>query len=1057
MPDYGPLYSTAGNQWGVDPLLLQSMAREESAEDPNAVGPVIQSGPAAGQHALGFMQFLPSTAKQYSVDTSNPSSSVFGAANYMADLLYKQNLPLRQSLATYGGTAGNPNSKYVNEVMGRYKALKSAWSAPSAAAPTTDTDPASPTYGQSTGKNFTVPGDLTTAKGNPGQPAPSVPTTDNQPGVAIAAPSTFAPPSGGGPKGQRTAAPAPQAPPSRITDIPVTHNEDGTPITTPAAPGQPAPKSAIADIPVTHNEDGTPIGTPYQVDTGEYLTAPTSPGAKAVGAQPTGTPIAEGQVPGPDFQAAINLASDPAQKARIAGHWLFPAMPPDQAADRIIIGPGGRMAAVPDSGQPYFIEPQPVFNPQTGVTRAATDQGPNLRQLAWSGSQAVSDNANQPPGAWTKDLGWFNSPYSRATPLGPGATPSNIPLAAGGAIPSTVQNYLTWAPAAAGPVLGPSLVGGMSAVTTAARNALANYFDPDKSRLPPVYTPEDTKQAMINAAAAAGFGIGGKLLAPEIATVVPRGGAANPLATVPTSPTATQRVFGGGIGPEADYLGGSTQFPAAGPSSGVAGLYKGRQPMQVGPSLPIEARPLAPGTVAEPGATPATPAPAVVLDPMEGTADKTGPYAATTHAEIAAQPTTIKPPSLPIMTKQGVEDRADEIIREAASVGNKEQDTRDLITHGDLGQTTGNPGINGLIRYLSTSTPYGQAVFGAFRDAQLALRRTFTRNLVGTSDDLQALEAARDANTAQTKAAAFGPGQTSPVNPQAQIDQINAILRSPEGVRSAIGDPLRQIRDMFYVKDPMTGKLPVDANGNPVRTLITDPETLYNVRRDINDSMRGPMANSNLPDAREASHVLGEVLHGLDDTIASGAPNYPEYMKQYAAQSKEINAMKFLQGRNLTDANGDTTLAKVDSAIKKAESDRNLEARQRPADALTDDQMNQLYTLRDDLRRQANTTKGKAFGSDTQQNFSTSAFYNTFAGPMATRLKMLAAGGIAAHTGGLGNAIWGLAEPVVENVLTGPARKTAQQVDEAVIRRLLNTDGSGSRALAGQPAPGREP
>lgn len=1056
MPDYGPLYSTAGNQWGIDPLLLQSMAREESAEDPNAVGPVIQSGPAAGQHALGFMQFLPSTAKQYSVDTSNPSSSVFGAANYMADLLYKQNLPLRQSLATYGGTSGNPNSDYVTKVMNRYKALKAAWSAQPDAPPTTDTDPASPTVGEPTYKNVRIPGDLTTAKGNPGQPAPSVPTTDNQPGVSMAAPS-LVPPEQGGPKGQRTAAPAAAAP-SHISDIPVTHNEDGTPVTPPATPGQPAPKSAIADIPVTHNEDGSPIGTPYQVDTGEYLTAPTSPGAKAVGlgALPKGTTFAEDKVPGPDFQAAIALASDPAQKARIAGHWLFPDMPAGQAADRIIIGPGGRMAAVPDSGQPYFIEPAPVFNPQTGVTRAATDQGPNLRQLAWSGSQAVSDNANQPPGPWTKDLGWFSSPYSRATPLGPGATPSNIPLAMGGAIPNTVQNALTWVPAGAGPILGPTLVGAASAGTTAARNALANYFDPDKSRMPPVYTPEDTKKAMINTALAAGFGIGGRLLAPEIAATVPSGGEANPLATIPTSRTGTQWPFGGGIGPEADYLGGSTQFPAAGPSRGVAGLYEGRQPMPIGPNLPLEARPLAPGTVAEPGA-PALPPPAVVLDPMEGTADKTGPYAATTHAEIAAQPTRITPPSTPIFTKQGIEDRADQIIREAASVGNKTPDTRDLITHADLGQTTGNPGINGLIRYLSTSTPYGEAVFGAFRAAQLALRRTFTKNLVGTPDDLVERQAARAANTQQNYDAAFGPGQTSSVSPQPVLDKIEQILRSPEGVRSVVGDPLRQIRDMFYEKDPLTGKLPLDANGNPIRTLMTDPERLYKVRQDINDSMRNPMANSTLPDARGASHVLGEVLHSLDDTIASGAPNYPEYMKQYAAQSKEINAMKFLQGRNLTDSNGDTTVAKVDSAIKAAERDRNLDPRQRPADALSDDQMNQLYTLRDDLRRQANTIKGKAFGSDTQQNFSTSAFYNTFAGPMATRLKMLAAGAIAAKTGGVGHALYGLAEPVIENVLTGPARKTAQQIDEAVIRRLLNTDGSGTRALTGQPALGREP
>lgn len=483
--------------------------------------------------------------------------------------------------------------------------------------------------------------------------------------------------------------------------------------------------------------------------------------------------------------------------------------------------------------------------------------------------------------------------------------------------------------------------------------------------------------------------------------------------------------------------------------------------MPIGQSVPLEAKPLEPGMVVNDASRSRrlleAPGGGAVVDPFEGAGERTGPYAPTSAQETAAQPTHLPPPRFPILTQNQVEQRADDIIRHFAQGGNVTPDERQLISQAGLPQTTGNGGLAALWRYMATSTPEGINAMQAFKDRALLARRTFTRNLVGTPDDLQTLEGARLANTQQTYNAAFGAGQTAPVNAQPVLDKIDEILRSPEGVRSDIADPMRRIRDMFYERDPLTGQLPTDAQGNPIRTLITDPERLYQVRRDINDSMRGPMANSNLPNARAASHLLGDVQNTLDDTIASGAPNYPTYMQQYQAQSKEINAMKFLQGRNLTDANGDTTLVKVDGAIKAAERDRNLDPRMRPADALTDDQMQQLYTLRDDLRRQANETKGKALGSDTQQNFSTSAFVNNLVAPAARMGARATALKIAEQTGVPFLEYPALmAESWIENKLTGGETRAAA-LRQAVIRRLLNTDESGTRALLGQQAPGREP
>lgn len=970
MADYGPLYQTAGNQFNIDPLLLQSMAVQESTQGKNL-------GPSRAG-AQGFMQFRPDTAAKYGVDVNDATSSVFGASNYMNDLMNQHGDSLPLALATYGGTT--PDSQYVKDVTNRYNMLKAAWAktglGTSGTGPAVDNDPASPTYGQPTGKNFTPPPSTpaadTTAKGNAGQPAPSVPTTDNAPGVSIAAPPTFAPPQGGGPKGQPAKTTEKNDPLSQAKP----HvNEDGTPI----AGAQPAPSEANDPLSRAQphvSESGEPI---QPVDTGQYLTSATSPGAQSVGSS---AEISEGREPGPAVQAAINVATDPAQRARIAASQL------NIPLDRIVIGQGNRLAAVDDKGQRYYIDPPPVFADQSAQTRDAS-------------------------GTWQPSPG-FISPYSRVAPLGSGATATNVPLAMGAAIPGTVQNYLTMAPAAIGnPVVGGILTGTASQLIQSGRQWLANRFDPNLAAAPsPAPTPESLKNALTAGAGVTGLRIGGALFAPSAG-----GGTAN------------------------DFFATHTQYPAPTPSSGVAGLYRAREPMPIGPSEPITGPALP--------ALPAPGAPAAVVDPFEGAGERTGPYAPTSAQETAAQPTHLPPPRFPILTDNQIEQRADDIVRHFAQGGNTTPDERQLISQAGLPQTTGNGGLAALWRYMATSTPEGINQMQAFKDRALLARRTFTRNLVGTPDDLQTLEGARLANTQQTYNAAFGAGQTTPVNAQPVLDKIDEILHSPEGVRSDIADPLRRIRDMFYERDPLTGQLPTDAQGNPIRTLITDPERLYQVRRDINDSMRGPMANSNLPNARAASHLLGDVQNTLDDTIAAGAPNYPTYMQQYQAQSKEINAMKFLQGRNLTDANGDTTLVKVDGAIKAAERDRNLDPRMRPADALTDDQMSQLYTLRDDLRRQANETKGKALGSDTQQNFSTSAFVNNLVAPAARMGARATALKIAESTGVPFLEYPALmAESWIENKLTGGETRAAA-LRQAVIRRLLNEDNSGTRALSG--------
>jgi hypothetical protein len=684
--------------------------------------------------------------------------------------------------------------------------------------------------------------------------------------------------------------------------------------------------------------------------------------------------------PGPGVQAAIATATDPAQQARIAAAQL------DIPLDRIVIGQGGRLAAVDDQGQRYYIQPPPVFNPQTGYTKAPSAS-------IWPTS---SDEPWHPIGAFQV------SPYSRAPPLGPGATASNIPLALGGAIPSTVQNYLTWAPAAiGGPILGSGLVGAASLATTAGRNALANYLDPDKSQAVPLLTPEDTKQALYNTGANLlfrGFGVG-----------VPRGGEA----PIPTSPVATQWPVGGGIGSEeANRLASSTQFP-------------GRQPMPVGPSEPITG-PRTP--MAAPGATPGEPG--VQLNPAGEAAAASGPYAPSRAEEVAAIPTAVPVSRKPILTRAQADQRADELIRYFAAQGPTAADTRVLVPNstGTLSGVTGNAGLASLERLVRNISETSNRFAGADTANQEA-RRSFTANLIGTPDDIARLEAERNAATSAAREAAFA-GKT-PTDPSAAVAEIDKVLQGPAGKRPNIALPLRQIRGLFFDAPDETG----------AQVLETDPEMLYGVRQAITDAL-SPMSRGTERYAAAASSQLQNVLGKLDDAIEAGAPGFKNYLSQFHDLSQPIDSMKFLQSRNLTDAQGYPLLRPVDTLLKDIQRQRTLQPGVRPADALSDDQISQLENLRDDLRRQANLGKGKALGLNTAQNLVGNQTLNMLTRPAAQEIGKA----VATVAGGLPGY---LVTSGVENALSSAVKNRQGWVLDALVDRLLNKDNLGVRALAG--------
>lgn len=93
---YTALFQAAGAAHGVDPAVLEAMARVESGFHARAKSP-------AG--ALGLMQLMPSTAKYLAVDPLDPGQAIDGAARLLADYIAEFG-QLDLALAAYN--AGGP-------------------------------------------------------------------------------------------------------------------------------------------------------------------------------------------------------------------------------------------------------------------------------------------------------------------------------------------------------------------------------------------------------------------------------------------------------------------------------------------------------------------------------------------------------------------------------------------------------------------------------------------------------------------------------------------------------------------------------------------------------------------------------------------------------------------------------------------------------------------------------------------------------------------------------------------------------------------------------------
>lgn len=442
------------------------------------------------------------------------------------------------------------------------------------------------------------------------------------------------------------------------------------------------------------------------------------------------------------------------------------------------------------------------------------------------------------------------------------------------------------------------------------------------------------------------------------------------------------------------------------------------RPTEIPPSAPQPPNPLNAAPGAPPPGTPVV---------------KTAPTAAVASlpaqeaAEMAAIPEKLPPaPLVPPVTQGAADARADQLLRHF-SAGKPVTENPDIVPGyvPKLSGLTNDPGIATLERGVQAVSPGPLGV----RDQtnKLAIN-SFVDNLKGLPEDVEAAQAQRDASTDALRDAALI--NSTPVDPSRLISKIDGILASPEGKRAAVQRALSNVRDSLF-----------NADGE----METEPAMLYGVRKNLNDLL-DPVAQKDNPQLQQAARQLIDVKNSLDDTIESGAPGFKDYVAKYAELSKPIDAQRYIQSLNLTDAQGNVRLANVDSALKGIEKQQNMPGVQR-ASAVSPEQLSALQTLRNTLRMdQFSGSAGKTLGSNTFQNLATNSRVGQMTGNPFVSLGLGALGDLA--SGGItGGALAAGASMAAHRVLGN----SETMVRDALIRRLLNHQGAGAAALNATP------
>ena len=969
--DLGPVFHAAAQEWNIDPNLLQAVAGQESGGTAN---PDLARSTMGAQ---GRMQLMPGTAQEMGVtDTSDPIQNIYGGAKYLSQMLDRYGTP-ELALAAYNagpsrvdgylaGRNGLPGETvaYVPSIARRYQAL--AGSQQQGGQPLPQQPGAIPNDGGATQRltqalaglqqgNAPSPSADPTATAPAASPAPA---NDPFSRAMSAAQAAIAPPGSGSPgNGPGNALGGTGAPASMSGSTPA-------PVTVPADASDPFSQAMRA---------AQRASMPGSSASGGASPANTAPGGGTI--VPAGDP---------------RLQANDGSTAYRNPDGTYTLMPASGGGTGTTAAPAAAPQAETGYRIPYLGTQLPsVTNLAEGAGHAVLGASRALYSAINAGNNAVPIPGQTlgglvNPQAALSNLDAEDAQYQRS---GVGSTPAGM---LGDMVGQTVVTL---------PAFGP-LAGAAGAIgrgVAAAGDAVS-----------PV--------------------VGGALRA--------TGNLLSGTAAVPEN-----KLLNMAVRPAALATNGAVQGAAVGALSGNPNAGLGTNML----------------TGAGAGA---------LLGPV-GAGVAAGAGRVLTGAKALVQP----------FTAGGRSAIADNALARMAVGGPLTPDTTAFVAGSTptLAQATANPGLAGAERAVASVRPNpftNQATIN--QDA----REGLVASLRGGPGDIAAAEQARDATAVPAIQGAIA-NATGPADAQPVVDTIDQILASPAGQRDAVTTALGNIRSKLVTPIPFGDRVStaLDAvngaitsnpggidpglwaarealvaarNGNmqQVSTLArlqdstssdpaaqavidratntigtanrveTDPGQLYGIRKAIGDALSPLSANAG-SNAQLASHELQQVQAALDGSIEGAAPGFRAGLDAYAAASRPIDAMRYLQSRNLTAADGTITLAKVKGALDDIRKQQALPGA-RDAKSIPQATIDGLQGLYDDLLRQNNSRLGMQPGSNTFQQLATS-------GAMA---------GMGAPLAGVAHAVGSI--PVLGNALTGSIGRAYAAQNEPIMTEVVN-------------------
>lgn len=203
-------------------------------------------------------------------------------------------------------------------------------------------------------------------------------------------------------------------------------------------------------------------------------------------------------------------------------------------------------------------------------------------------------------------------------------------------------------------------------------------------------------------------------------------------------------------------------------------------------------------------------------------------------------------------------------------------------------------------------------------------------------------------------------------------------------------------------------------------TVQTDPRQLHGMREELSNSIDALEKKGTDAGDQGAAH-LRNVRDQLDQAIGTGAKGYGDYAALAESSGEPIRATRFLQQLRLTDARGNITLGRVDSALKRI-TDMRAQPGKNSAKDVSDATLAQLHSIREDLLRADKLNLGRPLGPDTAQHLATANVASRMSVPLALGAT-LGAHPLVGTALGAGKMFYGMKD---------------KEIQEALVQRLLD-------------------